>query len=225
MANLLGREEFDVPVTAEARSRRGFYQNEAVRQQALQQALDQPGTDYLEFLRRSNIRVTITAASADLLDRAHELVQRTNQMSFSGHRYGKDDLRAMLSDDALECFLIDAEDDFGKYGYIGFAAIRRGATPLDKDLAFSCRIQAKRVEHAVLTSFMEYYAGQGAGSLEVFYRGTEKNAPVGRVFADLDFSEGSREGADVVYRHGLASGIPANDVIQVNFPALLVHAK
>lgn len=225
VADLLARDEFDVPVTAEARSRRGFYQNEAIRRQALQQVLDQPGSDYLEFLKRSNIRVTIATASADLLDRVHELVQRTNQMNFSGHRYSKDDLRAMLSDEALECFLIDAEDDFGKYGYIGFAAVRRGPTPRVKDLAFSCRIQSKRVEHAVLTSFMEYYAKQGARTLEVLYRGTEKNAPVARVFADLDFAEASRDGTDVVYAHALSAGIGRNDVIQVHFPASLACAK
>jgi FkbH-like protein len=225
VAELLARAEFDVPATPEAQGRRRFYQNEAVRQQAMHQALEQPGTDYLEFLRRSNIRVTIAVASGDLLERVHELVQRTNQMNFSGYRYGKDDLRAMLSDDGLECFLVDAEDDYGKYGCIGFAAVRRGPVPHVQDLAFSCRVQAKRVEHAVLTSFMEYYAGRGARTLEVFYRGTERNALVAKVFGDLEFVEASRDGADVVYERSLTAGIPANDVVHVRFPASLVNAK
>ncbi|MDE2403629.1 MAG: HAD-IIIC family phosphatase [Sphingomonadales bacterium] len=225
VAGLLDRAEFDVPVTAEARSRRGFYQNQAVRQQAMQQVLDQPGSDYLAFLKRSNIRIVIDRAGNDQLDRVHELVQRTNQMNFSGHRYSKEDLRAMLADDALECFLVDAEDDFGKYGTIGFAAVRRGPQPLVQDLAFSCRIQAKRVEHAVLVSLMAYYAAQGGTRLDVFYRGTEKNAPVARVFDDLAYVETSREGADVVYGHALTGDLPVNEVIQVRFPAMLAPAK
>lgn len=107
------REEFDVPVTEEARQRRRFYQNEVVRHQAMQQMLQQTEGDYLDFLRKSNIKVHIAEASVELIDRAHELAQRTNQMNFSGHRYTLEDLHARLSSPKWECFLIDAEDDFG----------------------------------------------------------------------------------------------------------------
>ena len=73
---LTDREEFDVPVTEEGRNRRAFYQTDAVRSQVLR---DTDG-GYLEFLKQSNLEISIVPADFSNIDRIHELVQRTNQM-------------------------------------------------------------------------------------------------------------------------------------------------
>ena len=211
--DLLRREEFDVPVTEEARNRRLFYQNDEVRQHAMQQS----NGSYIEFLKQSNIRVHIAVASVEQIERIHELVQRTNQMNFSGRRYSKRDLQATLSSPRHECYLIDAEDSYGKYGYIGFAVLDPGPVPRVVDLAFSCRVQAKRVEHAVLVFLMEKYAALGAREFEVFYRASERNAQIAEVFPDLGFTEAARDGADCVYRRDISASLPENNIVAVTF--------
>jgi FkbH-like protein len=210
---LLSREEFDVPVTDEARNRREFYQNQEVRQQFMEQS----SGDYLTFLRQSQIRVNIARAMAAQIDRIHELVQRTNQMNFSGNRYSKSDLLATLASTDRECYLIDAEDIYGKYGYIGFAVVQPGEVPRVVDLAFSCRVQSKRVEHAVLSFLMSTYAARGASDFEIFYHATEKNQPIAQVFPDLECVELSRSGSDFVYRRSVAGDLPDTSVVTVTF--------
>jgi FkbH-like protein len=212
VAGLLQREEFDVPVTVDAGKRRMFYKTEEVRQQALQEST----VDYLEFLKQSGVRIVIEKAAASQVDRIHELVQRTNQMNFSGNRYSKSDLLAVLLDRQMECYFIDAQDRFGKYGYIGFAVVQPRAVPRVTDMAFSCRIQAKRVEHAVLIALSEKYEQDGASAIEVFYHATDRNAQVAQVFGDLGFTEASRyESNNFVYRLDLSRGRPEQNIVTV----------
>lgn len=208
---LLARSEFDMPVTDEARSRRLFYQSEAVRQHAREEI----GGDYLAFLQQSGMCIHIAPATADLIDRTHELVQRTNQMNFSGTRHSRQDLLALVTRENLECFLIDAQDNYGRYGHIGFAVVSGGCTPRVIDLAFSCRVQAKRVEHAVLIFLMNRYASRGARDFEVVFRLSQKNRQVAQVFSDLGFSEVQRNGDDFVYGRNIASGLPADPIVTV----------
>jgi len=213
VTNLLQREEFDVPVTEEARNRRSFYQTEETRKHAQERS---PG-GYLEFLRQSNIRIHILAASVAQIDRIHELVQRTNQMNFSGTRYTREDLVAALASPQSECYLIDAVDKYGAYGYIGFAIVKPGLVPRVVDLAFSCRVQSKRVEHAVLIFLIQRYGARGAHQFEVLYRASDKNAQVAQVFSDLGFMEALRNGSDFVYRYAIGAELPKNSIVEVTF--------
>ena len=213
LTDLLQREEFDVPVTEEARNRRFFYQTEELRKHAQEQS----SGGYLEFLRQSNIRIHVLVASVAQIDRIHELVQRTNQMNFSGTRYRKKDLMVTLTNPEYECYLIDAVDKYGNYGNIGFAVVKRGQVPRVVDLAFSCRVQSKRVEHAVLIFLMQRYAALGAHLLEVSYRATDKNAQVAQVFSDLGFTEAQNTGSDFVYRYAIAGDLPKNTIVEVAF--------
>ena len=93
-ASLLTNEEFDVPQTQEARKRRAFYQSEEVRRHAIAQY----SGGYLEFLQKSNITINITVPTEENYERIHEIVQRTNQMNFSGTKYSKQDLLNVLKD-------------------------------------------------------------------------------------------------------------------------------
>ena len=211
LSDLTSRDEFKVAATDEARSRRKLYQNEEARKQAMSQA----SGEYSDFLRQSNIVVRVERPTEQSIHRIHELVQRTNQMNFSGNRYTKDDLLLALSDRAVDSYLIDAEDKFGKYGYIGFAMVRRGTVPRVVELTFSCRVQSKHVEHAVLLLFMRIYAAQGHRALEVFRRVTDKNEQVAQVFPALDFELASREANDCVHRRTIPYDGSFDDVVLV----------
>jgi FkbH-like protein len=211
---LLTREEFDVPQTQEAKSRRAFYQSEEVRRQAVAGF----SGGYLEFLQKSNIAINIEVPTKDNYERIHEIVQRTNQMNFSGTKYSKQDLFSILQDADRECFLIDAVDNYGKYGYIGFCVVRPGPVPRVLDLMFSCRVQSKRVEHAFLLFLMQRYAAKGAREFEVRYRETERNKPLAQVFSDLGFETKSRNDREFIYGFDLAKKLPENRIVKVQFP-------
>ena len=126
-------------------------------------------------------------------------------------------LADILSKTDYNSYLIDAEDRFGKYGSIGFAVILRDTPARVVDLAFSCRVQSKRLEHAVLISLMNKHSAMGARAMEVFYRATDKNAQVGQVFGDLGFVIASQVGQDFVYSFDFSEGMPENEFVKVNF--------
>ena len=131
------------------------------------------------------------------LERVHELTQRTNQMNFSGNRYDREVLRKLLSSPHLDTFVLSCEDRFGSYGVIGFSIVDR-REPRMTDLMFSCRIQSKRVEHAFLAHVIRRYIGETGKNFYANYRKTPRNAPSGRVFADLAMEEDRNPGRSLV---------------------------
>ena len=173
-----------VPVTDESRERRQMYK---VESQRLSLA-DNFGNDYLAFLRYCNIRLNISPMTRENLPRVHELTQRTNQMNFSGNRYEKSVLEGILSMPHLDTYVLEVEDRFGSYGIVGFSVVD-SRTPLMTDLMFSCRVQAKRVEHAFLAYLIRKYIAQTGTDFQANYRKTSRNAPSGKVFDDMLLEE------------------------------------
>jgi FkbH-like protein len=177
-------KECRVPVTAESAARRRMYQVEATRQTVAEHF----GQDYLSFLKHCNIILNLRPLTNENLDRVHELTQRTNQMNFSGNRYSRELLQGILSSPYLDTYVLDCEDRFGSYGVIGFSIVDR-REPRMTDLMFSCRVQSKRVEHAFLAFLIRKYVADSGKALLANYRATKRNAPSGRVFADLGMRE------------------------------------
>lgn len=173
-----------VRVSPESRNRRKMYQVESERQGIAESF----GDDYMTFLRYCDLRLTLRSLNPENLERVHELTQRTNQMNFSGNRYEKDLLKQILATSYLDTYVLDVEDRFGSYGIVGFSIIdRRG--PLMTDLMFSCRVQAKRVEHAFLSYILRKYIAETGKDFYAHYRKTPRNEPSGQVFSDVGLRE------------------------------------
>lgn len=179
-----GMEACQVPVTAESRGRRRMYQVESQRENVAESF----GQDYMAFLRYCDIRLNIHPLMLENLERVHELTQRTNQMNFSGNRYERSVLRQILSDPDIDTYVLEVEDRFGSYGTVGFSIVDR-RMPIMTDLMFSCRVQAKRVEHAFVGYIIRKYLADTNKDFYANYRKTSRNAPSGRVFADIGMTE------------------------------------
>jgi FkbH-like protein len=181
---ILNLEECVVPVTEESRNRRRMYRLEAQRQGLASTFAG----NYLEFLRHCEIQLTIKTLGDENIERVHELTQRTNQMNFSGNRYDRSVLRNVLASPWLDTYVLEVEDRFGTYGIVGFCIVDN-RKPLITDLMFSCRIQSKRIEHAFLVWLIQKYLATTESDLWADYRMTPKNAPSGKVFADIGMQE------------------------------------
>jgi FkbH-like protein len=210
---LLQDPRFAGSSSAEARQRRGFYQTEMKRHQVLSSF----NGDYIDFLRDSQIVLDIHPPLKDEIDRLHELIQRTNQMNFSGTRYSRPQLAEVLDKPDLDGFTLHVVDRYGDYGIVGFALLRR-RDPVVRmvDLAMSCRVQAKHVEHAMLLALMERYRRKGYSAFEAEYRRTDRNAPASQVFADLAFERQANEGDLEVYRKDLTEELVPLDYLEVH---------
>jgi FkbH-like protein len=207
-----------VPVTDESRERRRMYQVEEQRQTIAGNFAD----DYMAFLRHCEIRLNIHPMTEVNLPRVHELTQRTNQMNFSGNRYEKSMLQQILDDPHLDTYVLEVEDRFGSYGVVGFSVVD-DREPRMIDLMFSCRVQSKRVEHAFLAYILRKYIALTGKDFCANYRKTSRNAPSGKVFADMQLDEaGTVDGVtQLVFPHDreiLDDGVLdvlAHDIVEV----------
>jgi FkbH-like protein len=210
--NILGWPGFNPPQSAESAGRREFYKMQRVRDQALESF----SGEYFDFLRECEIRLTVARAANAWADRLHELVQRTNQLNFSGRRYSRDEISGLLCDPKIDHFALSCSDRYGEYGVIGFAVVdKSGAVPVLRDLMLSCRVQSKRVEHAFFSYLMKLYQSQGFAAFEAVYRKTERNQPAGKVFGEVGFVETGSSDNVIDYRYEFSRGIPEVDVVTV----------
>ena len=176
------RPECQVPVTTESSNRRVMYRDEEQRHTAQKAYVG----DYTTFLRECGLEIDIRSLKETNLRRVYELAQRTNQMNFSGNRYPEAQLTEVMTSPFCETYVIDCCDRFGDYGIVGFAVVDiRGPRLLD--LMFSCRIQSKRVEHAVLGFLLKRFVHGTKRDFYANYRRTTKNAPSGKVFDEMGF--------------------------------------
>lgn len=114
------------------------------------------GGDTTAFLRQSNVKVFIEYDVEAHLDRAVELVNRTNQLNFTKNRLPDDidaakaKLRESLAHNTTDAALIRVRDDFGDYGFVGFYMTRRlNNTRTLEHFCFSCRTLNMYIEHWV----------------------------------------------------------------------------
>jgi FkbH-like protein len=169
----------------EARNRRRSYQQEAQRTQQLATF----GDDYIGFLRACQLVVTIRAFEERDFGRVAELVQRTNQLNFSGHKYSRDEIRAIVDDPARAKFVVSCSDRFGSYGNVGFCIARFApGRVVVEDFMLSCRVQGKLVEQAVFAHLASRHPEGRPRYVEVRYRETDRNKPARQVLEALRFS-------------------------------------
>ncbi len=209
---ILNKPAFTPPLSTESAGRREFYKSQGERKQ------HQSGFsgEYFDFLKSCNIFLTIQRAAPHHIDRIYELVQRTNQLNFSGNRYDREQIEVLISDPSYDNYCMICADKFGDYGTVGFSIIDHEKGIL-KDMMFSCRIQSKRVEHAFIGAILNYYHDKKLKAFTALYNKTTKNAPAGQVFDDLQFSLVENEGDHFIYKFELDDEIPDDGLIQVTF--------
>lgn len=99
-----------------------------------------------EFLRQSNIKVTICYDCMDHIERIYDLLMRSNQLNYTKVRSSICDLEILLKDNLVESAYVKVSDRFGDYGIVGFYAKKN-----DKLLhfTFSCRTLGMGIEQYV----------------------------------------------------------------------------
>lgn len=111
------------------------------------------GSNY-DFLRASDIRVSIEHDVAPHMDRAVELINRTNQLNFTKVRLSEDldvarsELNALINNPKMQTGMIRVRDRYGNYGFVGFFALEIFSRHLIH-FCFSCRTLGMEVERWV----------------------------------------------------------------------------
>jgi FkbH-like protein len=184
MQKLSSNPRLQGSMTAEARLRRSFYKDTIARQEEERKF----GQDYLGFLSSCGISLAIDDYTPDDLDRVSELVQRTNQLNFSGRKYSRAELYDILEDQRLEKYVLKCSDKYGSYGTIGFSIVRHAPGSIRiEDFVVSCRVQGKFLEQAFLGHLMKEHNPYDSSELWVNFRPTARNKPAQIVLETIGF--------------------------------------
>lgn len=194
IATLADHPRLQGSVTPESKARRQMYR-EAIAREVAEQSF---GSDYLDFLRSCGIHVTIRPDRPDDFDRIAELVQRTNQLNFSGRKYGREEIEAILRDPSRDRHVIIVSDRFGSYGTVGFclSSVEReadGAALVIEDFMLSCRVQGKFIEQALIAELIRR-AAVPVAQVRVAFTKTDRNRAAQMVLEEMGFVAGGAGG-------------------------------
>ena len=185
-ASILSDARFQGGATADARRRRRLYQESAARETAQESF----GVDYLGFLASCEITLEVAPYSDEDAERVAELVQRTNQLNFSGCKYTRQELQNIISDPVLDKYVLKSEDRYGSYGTVGFCIVGRASNMICvRDFMLSCRVQGKFLEKAFLRHLFEHHNPGSAKTLWINFQSTARNKPAKRVLESLGFRQ------------------------------------
>jgi FkbH-like protein len=207
LPSLLDHPRLQGAVTEESRRRRSMYKEAGARAEAAAAY----GDDYQAFLRACRIEVEIRPPIAEDRERVTELVQRTNQLNFSGRKYRSEEVDALLADRGREKYVVRCRDRYGDYGIVGFClAVREAGGVRVQDLMLSCRVQGKFVEQA-LFAHLARRPGWNARFVEVNFVPTARNGAARAVLDALGFAPQ----AEGLLRREIGPGEGAPDIVRV----------
>jgi FkbH-like protein len=151
--------------------RRVFYQEENNRKVNQSQS----ALTFKEFLRSSNMQLTIrTLNKQQDFDRGFELLNRSNQLNFSGLRLSYEDLKNSTIDSNSLWVCAELEDRYGTHGIILVGKIEFKPNFRIAELAISCRVAGKYVEETFFQWVIDTFSAKHK-ILELGYVETLRN--------------------------------------------------
>ncbi|WP_346291448.1 HAD-IIIC family phosphatase [Sphaerothrix gracilis] len=197
------------------------------RANSQRQALMQEAHSIDSFLESLKMQLTVAPVDAVSLQRATQLVNRSNQFNLTTHRYTEAQMQQMSDDPDILCLQMRLQDAFGDNGLISVIIAKPAQLDNQKGLhvdtwLMSCRVLGRQVEQAVLNVLVEQSQQRGEQFLLGEYVQTKKNEMVKQHYANLGFSLLSEKlGAENEFRSlwhlDLETYKPFNTFIQSSF--------
>lgn len=193
-------------LTEEDRRRGAMYAEQRQRTEL------QQGCQTLEdYYRSLGLVVQIEPVGPETLERAAQLIGKTNQFNLTGKRFSTQELAALADRPDAVVLIARVRDRFGDNGIIG---VMVGCITEDRSFhieafVMSCRVIGRTVETAMLAGLCEHIAARGARILNGLFVPTAKNAPARDFYARQGFVAADETGGESRWQLDLSRGIPA----------------
>jgi FkbH-like protein len=189
-------------------SRRSFYQEENKRK--LDLSLSALG--YSDFLSSCKMQLTIRSLNDQQdFERSFELLNRSNQLNFSGLRLSYEDFRNSTLDTNSLWICADLEDKYGTHGIILVAKIEHVYDFKIVELAISCRVAGKYVEETFFQWVIDTFSSKHH-LLKLGYVETPRN---GLIRSAIERSGFHFDASTNTYTAALPMRIAGSEIISV----------
>lgn len=165
---------FDAPqVTGEDRMRSGMYAAERGRQETLKAA-----GDLQTWLQSLDIRVSVEPLQPANVERATQLLNKTNQVNMATRRLAQHELQEWAAQPGNLLLTFRVADRFGDSGLTGMVGLTfEGNTARMTDFLLSCRVMGRNVEETMLHAAVAHCRTRGVSSLVAEFTATARNTP------------------------------------------------
>ena len=181
-AALLSLRCFEMPsLSQEDLVRTTLYLSENKRQ-----ALKKTVSSLEEWLTRLAIHVQVEELHPANLQRATQLLNKTNQMNLSTRRMSEAELMAWAEDKHHRLWTLRVSDRFGDAGITGIVSLGiQGPNAQIVDFILSCRVMGRNLEEAMLATAIHHARESGVKEVYARYIPTSKNKPCLDFFKSL----------------------------------------
>jgi len=191
-------------ITADSKKRRQMYQGDIQRNQ-LEESFKGSKED---FLRTLKMKMVVSCATEDDLQRAEELTQRTNQLNTTGYTYSYNELNNFRNSDKHQLLIIDLDDKYGSYGKIGLVLLEKNNSEWTiKLLLMSCRVMSRNVGSVLIHYLRQAAKAQGV-KLKAEFIPTDRNRMMYMTYKFTNFIERERRG-DLILLENILDSISA----------------
>ncbi len=137
-----------------------------------------------EFLQALETKVTIVPVGESEIERALQLLQKTNQFNVTTRRHNQLQFRALLKRAGTIAVMMGVSDRFGDCGLVGLAIAKADGKKIAELDTFllSCRVIGRGVEDVLWAKMLERCAQRGFQEVRVEYLPTERNHQVADLF-------------------------------------------
>jgi FkbH-like protein len=131
-----------------------------------------------EWLRRLAIRVEVEELRPANLQRAAQLLNKTNQMNLSTRRMSEAELMAWAGPKHRRLWTLRVSDRFGDAGLTGIVSLEiQDRKAQIVDFILSCRVLGRKIEETMLATAIRQAQALGAQEVYARYVPTPKNKP------------------------------------------------
>ena len=152
------------------------------------------------------------------LERATQLINKTNQFNTTGRRYAADEVAALAADAANITLQFRLADRLGDNGLVSVMILRAArAAELEIDTwVMSCRVFGRQLEDEAMNIAVEHARARGVRTLRARFVPTERNGVVGGLYRALGFEpDGPEDGAGASqWRLAVESYVPRRTFIE-----------
>jgi FkbH-like protein len=181
-ATLLSLQCFEVPsLSREDLARTTLYRSENERWE-----LKKTVSSLAEWLTRLAMRVQVEALDPANLQRATQLLNKTNQMNLSTRRLSEAELMAWAAQEHHRLWTLRVSDKFGDAGLTGILSLEiQDCSAQIVDFILSCRVLGRKLEETMLAITILHTQTLAIENVYARYIPTSKNKPCLDFFKSL----------------------------------------